>query len=238
VSHTNRPRFDQISDATKYVQHPISLSPVDARADTQGRTDGNIPYVQDSTTPDVIEEEDCPSSHARQESLKVHQQQAPKLHITPSFKETDQHMYHRHANDSDDAHGQAFQQFNVQEADFESKSDSETASEGHQPSIYRRSELAFSQSQSPPPNKSIAPSHPNPFSAKHSGQATKIKTREQANGGTGASVHVRAHEAMHDTTGAVRHNSQSASSDDESLFSDKQLEELYDRQYEQQQLRK
>jgi len=77
----------------------------------------------------------------------VHQQQAPKLHITPSFKETDQHMYHqhKHANDSDDAHGQAFQQFNVQEADFESKSeDSETASEGHQPSIYRRSELAFS----------------------------------------------------------------------------------------------
>jgi hypothetical protein len=166
--------------------------------------------------------------------LKVHQQQAPKLHITPSFKETDQHMYHRHANDSDDAHGQAFQQFNVQEADFESKSaESETASDGHQPSIYRRSELAFSQSQSPPPNKSIAPSHPNPFSAKHSGQATKIKPREQANGGTGASVHVRAHEAMHDTTGAVRHISQSASSDDESVFSDKQLEELYDRRYEQ-----
>ena len=86
MSHTNRPRFDQISDATKYVQRPMSLSPVEAGGDTQGRTDGNIPY---SATPDVIEEEDCPSSHALQESLKVHQQQAPKLHITPSFKETD-----------------------------------------------------------------------------------------------------------------------------------------------------
>lgn len=70
MSHTNRPRFDQISDATKYVERGMSLSPVDARGDTQGRTDGDgiKPYVQDSTTPDVIEEEDCPSSHARQES--------------------------------------------------------------------------------------------------------------------------------------------------------------------------
>lgn len=65
-----------------------------------------------------------------------------------------------------------------------------------------------------------------------------MKESQQANGDTGASVHVRAYEAMHDTTGAVRHLSQSASSDDESVFSDKQLEELYDRRYEQQQLRK
>lgn len=153
-------------------------------------------------------------------------------------------MYHRHptlhANDSDDAHGQAFQQFNVQEADFESKSaDSETASEGHQPSIYRRSELAFSQSQSPPPNQSIAPSHANPFSAKHGLQEAKMKARDihrqQANGGTGTSAHIRGYAAaMHDTTGAVRHDSQTpASSDDESVFSDKQLEELYDQRYQQ-----
>lgn len=52
-----------------------------------------------------------------------------KLHITPSFKETDQHMYLE--GSETDEKSQVFREFKTQAADFESKESSETASEGN-----------------------------------------------------------------------------------------------------------
>lgn len=196
---------------------------MDGNGDTNILADRNLPY---SASPDVIVEEVDPSLPPHHDGFRHHQQ--PKLHITPSFKETDQHMYRQNSHDSEDERGQIFQQFDMQKADFESKSGgSETASEGRQPSHYRRSDLGFSQ-QSPQPNKSIAPSHHNPFS---DGATTRV-----LNGGTGTSAHIHARKPP----GADNHQdagsrSPPSSDDDESVFSDKQLEELYQKRYEQQQ---
>lgn len=89
---------------------------MDTNGENSVPTDRNLPY---SASPDVIIE-----NH-------IYEELQPKLYVTPSFKETNFHLYRQRSYDSDDEPGQIFKQFDIQKADFESKSaGSETASEG------------------------------------------------------------------------------------------------------------
>jgi len=158
VSQTNRPHFDQISDATKYVLNPNHLGK-NARKDSTMPTPTTMPtpaQTQETVPPDSKGTPEmqnrrnlAPNPNQQNVIDEEDYQQSSRGHLGDSGGKTKaghrnlgrQSSFKSDVNQSgdgltdDEDRARPCKHFNMQKADFESKSEgTETASEGQQPS--------------------------------------------------------------------------------------------------------